>query len=228
MNNIKRDPKIWDSFLLFRYLQRCIHETLSESIPTNRTKIMSKFNTFSLVALMSLGAFLNVSCDKEEAIETASHHVGLYAMSKDLMEIYDVKVEALCDGKVVNSVNLNKANAFSEDDNRISFNVDTYTSDSVEYKLTLTCNKELDELEPDETFALGYATRFVSVERSPEKAAIILDKQADFSRATQTFSTLDLKSVYNDKSIYKGLSVYAVYAIVNSETNKDSNEKLEL
>lgn len=179
---------------------------------------MNKSNTTMLVILLSLGAIFNTSCTKEEVIDNTSekaiHHVALYSFSKDLMEIYDVKVEAVCDGKTVSKTNLKKADAYSEDDETVSYNVDTYTSGPVEYKLILKCCKKTEDLVEERKYDLGYNAQFMSVTRYPEKALKILDENADCM--PQTIVGKVLQSTYGDEKTFNGQTVYAVYAIVNS------------
>ena len=116
---------------------------------TQSTFMKKNFNMFMLMTIMSLGAMMiTSSCSKEEAFENSSedqptHHVGLYTLSKDLVEIYDAKVEAICNGKVVNTIDLKMIEAYAEDDETVSYNVDLYTEKPVEYKLSFSCCKEL-------------------------------------------------------------------------------------
>ena len=170
---------------------------------------------------MSLGALFNTSCTKEEAndstsVDNQSHHVGLYSFSKDLLEIYDAKVEALCKGKVVSTIDLKMIEAYSEDDETVSYNVDTYTSDPVEYRLSLSCCMKVDDLDRRHKYDLGYDIQFMSVTRSPEKALKMLEKNVDCM--PQTISGRDLRGCYNEGHEFSGQTVYEVYAIVNSRS----------
>lgn len=182
---------------------------------------MKKTNSIALVILMSLCTILNSACTKEEIIENSSvekptHHIGLYAFSKDLLEIYDAKVEAICNGEVVNTIDLKKTEAYSEADKTISYNVDLYTAAPVEYKLNLTCCKEEVELESSRNYNLGFDAQFITVSRAPEKALKMLDEAADC--LPQSINGISLQSFYGASSEFNGKTVYAVYAIVNSKS----------
>jgi len=181
---------------------------------------MKKINTIALVIFMSLSAMMNTACTKEEIIDNSSsapsHHVGLYSLSKDLLEIYDVQVEAICEGKVVNTIDLKKIEAYSEDARTVSYNVDLYTSSPVEYKLSLKCCKEENELDSSRDYGLGFDAQFMNVTRSPEKALEILDEASDCM--TQSINGVSLQSYYGATSEYQGKTVYAVYAIVNTRS----------
>ena len=182
---------------------------------------MKKINNLALVILMSLGAIINTACTSEEIIESSpvekpTHHIGLYAFSKDLLEIYDAKVEAICNGEVVNTIDLKKIEAYSEADKTISYNVDLYTAAPVEYKLNLTCCKEETELDCSRNYDLGFDAQFISVSRAPEKALQMLDESSDC--LPQSINGISLQSFYGASSEFHGKTVYAVYAIVNSKS----------
>ncbi len=191
---------------------------------TQSTFMKKNFNMFMLMTIMSLGAMMiTSSCSKEEAFENSSedqptHHVGLYTLSKDLVEIYDAKVEAICNGKVVNTIDLKMIEAYAEDDETVSYNVDLYTEKPVEYKLSFSCCKELDELNDTRNYDLGFVANFVKAQRSPEKALKTLKARANCM--TQTIDGLILRSYYGAGSEYKGKTFYAVYAIVNTGSYK--------
>lgn len=181
---------------------------------------MKKINSIALVILMSLSAMINTACTKEESFEDTSmnpsHHVGLYSLSKDLMEIYDVQVEAICEGKIVNTIDLKQIEAYTEDENTVSYNVDLYTASPVEYKLSLKCCKEENELDCSRNYGLGFDAQFMNVTRSPEKALEMLNEASDCMM--QSINGLSLQSYYGATSEFKGKTVYAVYAIVNTRS----------
>lgn len=187
---------------------------------------MKKINNFVLAALCALGCMMNSSCTNEEVIDNSSvekpmHHVGLYTLSKDLLEIYDAEVVAVCDGQVLNTIDLKNSDVYEEDAETKSFNVDMHTTaSSVEYKLQLSCCKAEDDLDLGRDYELGINAQFVSVEKSPEQMLKMMKNAQKYN--PQSLNGMQLASHYMDDSEYgvdyKGKSVYAVYAEVNSKS----------
>lgn len=183
---------------------------------------MKKLNFVAYVVLATLSALLNTACTQSDILtqnstaEQPAHNVALYAVTKDLLEIYDAKIEAVCNGEVINSIDLKKAEAYSEDESTASFNVDVYTTDPVEYKLKLTCCKNEEELECRRNYDLGFDAQFIRVQKAPEKALKMLDESSDC--LPQSINGLSLQSFYGANSEFRDKTVYAVYAIVNSKS----------
>ncbi len=175
------------------------------------------YRKIAAMLCVALGATAMVSCNSyDDADETVSEttHLGMYSFSRDLLDIYDVMVTVKSGSNVLAEYDLKNGEAYYENDDAVSYDISIVSPATVlEYSLTIKCSKDEEELDENRLYDLGFNSIFTSVTQQPERVLSMM-KNYSSDRSSQKFSGNVLQSLYGAE--YDGMSVYEVYAEVNS------------